>query len=249
LPREVNFCPYCGTGQHAGVDNPAHVARPPQAMPPAAAFQRAGAPAPAPQQTLPPDAPAVAAAASVKADGRPPVPPGAKPTKKERGPVRLRWWLLLLAIVLGAWIADKPRKVEARIDRAIALGADCRLNDAQAELIALRDSRATAEQLQRLQQGINEASVKCERKEQREKAWRATVDALDALLDKAAFARAEQRLQVFVRKWGDDSETRRRRNDIAAAKAARSKADAERLDTDRRDCIAHNRKWIENNCW
>lgn len=82
---------------------------------------------------------------------------------RTRRPVRLRWWLLGLAVVLGLWFADQPRKIERRIDRAIALGAECKLADAQKELIALRSTPATAEQLQRLQQAINEASVRCER--------------------------------------------------------------------------------------
>ncbi|UUZ52849.1 hypothetical protein LP419_27270 [Massilia sp. H-1] len=28
LPRRVNFCPYCGTGQHDGVVKPSHVLPP-----------------------------------------------------------------------------------------------------------------------------------------------------------------------------------------------------------------------------
>lgn len=162
MPRRVNFCPWCGTGQHAGVEKPAHVARPP--APPVSAPAPAPAPAavsppPSPPPAPPPPArPAPAAApAAATAKARP------APAVRTRRPVRLRWWLLGLAVVLGLWFADQPRKIERRIDRAIALGAECKLADAQKELIALRSTPATAEQLQRLQQAINEASVRCER--------------------------------------------------------------------------------------
>lgn len=160
MPRRVNFCPWCGTGQHAGVEKPAHLVRPP--APPVAAAPPVPTPAAAAPSTPPPPpvrpAPAAASApAAAKIT--------AKPTgqARTRRPVRLRWWLLGLAVVLGLWFADQPRKIERRIDRAIALGAECKLADAQQELIALRSTPATAGQLQRLQQAINEASVRCER--------------------------------------------------------------------------------------
>lgn len=253
FPRPVDFCPWCGTGQHPGVDNPAHASRPAQAAG-AAAFQR-----PAPPQgaaaslgaPLQPVQPQPAAPAAMP--GQPAPSPAkhakpSKPAKPARGPVRLRWWIGLLAIVLGAWFLDKPRKVEARIERAIALGAECKMNEAQAELIALRGGSATPEQLQRLQQRLNEASATCERKELRARDWRETVGAVGSLLDKENVARAQQRLQAFVRKWGADKETRRVDDDIASARA-RQKAEAARIEKERLDCLAQDRRWIANTCW
>ena len=171
------------------------------------------------------------------------------PPKRERGPVRLRWWLGLLAIVLGLWIWDKPRKLEARVDRALALGAECKLNEAQAELIELRSTRATPEQLQRLQQGLDTSSATCERKHQRAKAWRDTVIAVEGAVDDASFIRAQQRLQGFVTKWGEDSDTRSLKDKITAARIAWQKSDAGKLDKEKTDCRARGGRWLAGSCW
>lgn len=222
LPRKVDFCPYCGTGQHAGVNNPAHT-RPAATpyvhpAPPAKGWGRKGAPAPA-------------------------------PARRERGPVKLRWWIGLLAIVLGLWMWDKPRKIEARVERALALGAECKLNEAQAELIALRSSRATPEQLQRLQQGLNKASSDCERKQQRAKAWRDTVVEVDRAIDDATFIKAQQRLQGFVRKWGEDGDTRSLKEKIGSARIAWQNSDAGKLEKEKADCRVRGGRWLAGSCW
>ncbi|RJG15481.1 hypothetical protein D3872_13280 [Massilia cavernae] len=192
-------------------------------------------------QAVPPQA----AAAAPPGRSAPPAGGSARPARR---PVRLRWWLGLLAIVFGAWFLDRPRKIEARVDRAIALGAECKLGEAQGELIALRGGGATAEQLQRLQQSLNESSVECERKEQRAKAWRTTVDAVGSALGKDSIAWARERLQSFVRKWGEDGETRRVDAEIAAARD-RQKAEAAQVDKERSDCMAKGGTWIGNSCW
>jgi uncharacterized membrane protein len=61
------------------------------------------------------------------------------------------------------WIVERPSagRIDARIDRAVALATECKSREAQSELIALRSSRATPEQLERLQQALNEASATC----------------------------------------------------------------------------------------
>jgi hypothetical protein len=150
LPRRVNFCPYCGTGQHAGVGQPA----------PAIAAEEAPRPPPA---AAAPDITLAKGPAQPTPRVAAPAPP------PQRQPVRLRYWLLALAALWLIWIYARPttKKIDARIERAIALTVDCRFNDAQSELIALRSTKATAEQLLRLQTAINEAVPACERKRKR----------------------------------------------------------------------------------
>ena len=204
----------------------------------------------------------MAAAAPQAAPARPaaspaPTPPAkgwgrkaaAAPAKREREPVRLRWWIGLLAIVLGLWIWDKPRKIEARVERALALGAECKLNEAQAELIELRSTSATPEQLQRLQQGLNKSSSDCERKQQRAKAWRDTVVEVERAIDDATFIRAQQRLQVFVRKWGEDGDTRSLKEKITSSRIAWQNSDAGKLEKAKADCRARGGRWLAGSCW
>ena len=212
-------------------------------------------PEPAPAKAA--AAPAAGAAAPAAAAGwAPPAKgwgrkgaPAPAPARRERGPVKLRWWIGLLAIVLGLWMWDKPRKIEARVERALALGAECKLNEAQAELIALRSSRATPEQLQRLQQGLNKASSDCERKQQRAKAWRDTVAEVDRAIDDATFIRAQQRLQGFVRKWGEDGDTRSLKEKIGSARIAWQNSDAGKLEKEKADCRTRGGRWLAGSCW
>lgn len=224
LPRRVNFCPYCGTGQHDGVVNPAHVARPVQA-----AFVPPPQPEPAQAPAVPPPAPAPAAAVLAK-----PAPPPLAPAQKvkptatsasappRREPVRLRWWLVALGTLWLIWIYARPStgKIEARIERATAASAECRLNDAQSELIALRMTRAKPEQLASLQAVINDAATACNKKKLRTKAWDETVVSVESALTAGDFARAQARLVQFTRKWNEDADTRRLKEKIAAQKAA-----------------------------
>lgn len=161
----------------------------------------------------------------------------------------MRWWLLLLAVVVGLWVWDKPRRIEARIDRALVLGAECKLNEAQAELIELRSTRASPEQLQRLQEGLNKASAVCERKQQRAKAWSDTEVAVDQAIDSASFIKAQQRLQGFVRKWGEDSDTRSLKEKITAARIAWQNSDEGKLEKAKADCHARGGRWLLGSCW
>lgn len=149
---------------------------------------------------------------------RPPIP--ARP--KERRPVQLRWWIVALAILWGVWLLAKPspKKIERQIDHAIALAKECKGNEAQAELIALRGSRATPEQLERLQKALNEQSAICTRRRQRNKAWSEASTAADTALDAGSADKARTRLQGFIRRWGEDDKTRalKARIDEAAAR-------------------------------
>jgi hypothetical protein len=136
--------------------------------------------------------------------------------------VQLRWWVLALAILWGVWLLAKPsaRKIERQIDHAVALARECKGSEAQAELIALRDSRATPEQLERLQKTLNDQSAICTKRRQRNKAWSEASAAADAALDAGSADKARTRLQGFIRRWGEDDKTRalKARIDEAAAR-------------------------------
>ncbi|MES2898597.1 MAG: hypothetical protein V4723_02660 [Pseudomonadota bacterium] len=254
MPRRVNFCPYCGTGQHDGVVNPMHVpinrpaqtappappapvplqktvAAPPAAVAPSAPLAAAVPPAPSPPPAAaPPPAQSrieptmQAAAAPVAAPPAvPPVAPGAPKTAARQGPpkrepVRLRYWLMALALLWLVWIFAKPSssKIEERIESAILASKECRFNDAQSELIALRMTKATPEQLKRLQAAINAESPACERKRQRAEAWTETTAAVATALQAGDPAKASARLGLFTRRWKEDDETRKLREQIAA---------------------------------
>jgi hypothetical protein len=104
-----------------------------------------------------------------------PGPKGNRPASPARppgrDPVRLRWWLLALAALWVVWFLAKPssKKLDTRIDHAIALAAECKSREAQSELIALRSTRATQEQLQRVQEALNDAAAACRRQRQRQR--------------------------------------------------------------------------------
>jgi hypothetical protein len=139
--------------------------------------------------------------------------PGAQPTPPrppERQPIRLRWWLLALAALWAVWLLAKPsdKKIEARIDKAIALAVECKSGEAQSELIALRSTKATPPQLARLQQELNDAAAECKRVRQRGKAWSDTSAAVESALGTSSYDKARSRLSAFTRRWGEDEETR-----------------------------------------
>ncbi|MGJ7914439.1 hypothetical protein ACI48D_03030, partial [Massilia sp. LXY-6] len=187
----------------------------PQAPAPRAAAPSAAAPAPSATEfghggkgaAAPGAAPAGPAAAPPRQEvPRPPL--DAHPP--QRKPIRLRWWLLVLAALWGVWLMAKPsaKKIDRRIDAAIALAHECKGSEAQAELIALRKTSATPEQLQRLQQGLNDEAAICTRRRQRAKAWNETSAAAESALAADGWDRARARLQAFVRRWGEDDNTR-----------------------------------------
>jgi len=147
---------------------------------------------------------------------RPPLP--AHPP--QRKPIRLRWWVLALVVLWGVWLVAKPsaKKIDRRIDAAIALAHQCKGSEAQAELIALRKTSATPEQLQRLQQGLNDEAAICTRRRLRAKAWDETSAAAESALADAGWEKARTRLQAFIRRWGEDDNTRALKNRIEDAR-------------------------------
>jgi len=142
----------------------------------------------------------------------PPPPSESTPADRPAGrqPIRLRWWIVALAVLWGVWLWAKPstKKIERRIDAAIVLAQQCKGKQAQDELIALRSSRATPEQLERLQRALNEASNACTRKRQRASAWGEARGSIESALDTGSIERARTRLQAFTKRWGEDDETR-----------------------------------------
>lgn len=230
LPRRVNFCPYCGTGQHAGVMRPSHV------------------PAPKPP---PPQAPPLVAEKAPP----PPAPPTPQPTRIDpkpappprREPVRLRYWLLALALLAAVWITQRPntRKIDARIDRAIALAADCRSGEAQSELIALRAEKASGEQLQRLQAAINDAATACGRRS------KAPIKRGDAKAQSARNLVAEAQRDIArgdYRAASDKMEVCATMVDGSNRECGALKARADRLQDDMLRCVAAGREWIGERC-
>jgi hypothetical protein len=137
----------------------------------------------------------------------------------EREPIRLRWWLLALAALWAIWLVAKPtdKKIAARIDKAVALAIGCKASEAQSELIALRSTRATPQQLARLQQELNDAAAECKRARQRSKAWSDASAAVEAALASSSFEKARSRMSAFTRRWGEDEETRALKAKVDAA--------------------------------
>jgi hypothetical protein len=223
-PRAVKFCPYCGTPQQGGMARPvAPVSMEATAVPVAVDLEKTAVPAPAPEPIpapvwTPPVSPAPAPPAPPRAAPKPAAPP-------QPAPLHWGWWLIGLGVLWLAWIGARPatQKFDARIDAAFALAQDCKGKQAQSELIALRTTRATPAQLQRLQTALNAAATTCERKRVRDKAWVDASSAIDAALASSAPEKARTRLATFTRRWGEDDTT-------AAAKA--------RIDAAKREVVA-----------
>jgi len=214
MPRRVNFCPWCGAGQGAVQSAPPVLAKTPA---PVAAAVPVPMPAPPPVQA-PPPAPAPASATPVQPQhdrGIPP-PPGvgrgapmpARPP--QRAPIRLRWWIAALVSLWLIWLAVRPEgtRIERRMERAVSLAVECQAREAQDELIALRGTRATPEQLRKVQQSLNKAAADCTRAEQRAKAWEDASGAIQKLRRARSYDKALARLGVFTKRWGEDTETR-----------------------------------------
>jgi len=217
MPRRVNFCPWCGAGQGAVQPAPPLLAKTPA---PAAAAVPVPVPAPPPVQPAftPPPAPtpASAAPAQPQQDRGIPPPPGvgrgatmpARPP--QRAPIRLRWWIASLVALWLVWLAVRPEgtRIERRMERAVALAVECQAREAQDELIALRGTRATPEQLRKVQQSLNKAATDCTRAEQRAKAWEDASGAIQKLRRARSYDKALARLGTFTKRWGEDTETR-----------------------------------------
>ncbi len=149
---------------------------------------------------------------------RPGRPPG-------RRPVRLRWWLAALALLWAVWMLNEPsaRKIERRIDEAVALATACKGREAQSELIALRETDATPEQLRQLQRTLNDAAAACTRAERAE-AWRNARLEVESAMASRSYERARVVLLEFTKRWGENRETRALKARIEARRRAHPRA-------------------------
>ncbi len=134
----------------------------------------------------------------------------------------MRYWLIALAALWVIWLYARPsaNRIESRVVQAIADAEECRLNVAQSALIELRLTKATPEQLSRLQTAMNSAAPGCEKKKQRVKAWDDTITAVDNALAAGDFNRAQARLTQFTRRFSEDEATRKLKDKIAEQRAA-----------------------------
>ncbi|QBI00029.1 hypothetical protein [Pseudoduganella albidiflava] len=261
FPRAVRFCPYCGTAQaaaapRAAVPPPAPV--PPPASPPTLPPTPPVAPipprTPAAAPTPSPAAPARPPAAPRPEPAQPPRyqqpqpaagvprPPGGVPGGPSQPPLRKPigkgTWLFVALLLLAIWFLVKPgdpaKKLDRKVDDAVALTESCKIGDAREALAELRREKASATQLARLQKAISATAPACEKKSQRAKAWSDTRAALETALAANALDKASTRLSAFVKRWGEDEPAREMRSRIDARRAEKLLDDASAC-LDRRD--------------
>jgi len=162
--------------------------------------------------------PAAGAGASGAGAGAVPPSGGARPQAGPplRQPIGIGTWMLVAMILAVIWYLAKPankeERIAERVQQAEKLTAECKLDDARAELASLRSDKAPAAQIRRVNEAINGAVLGCEKKRQRAKAWADLKPVLDNAVEKTpqadALDTADSRLSAFTRKWGADDETR-----------------------------------------
>ena len=231
FPHKVGFCPWCGAAQQAPAVTPSappivvtHVepaATPTLPIVPMPVMAAQAIPTPAPPAPKPPPPPPPP---PVRASAKP------RPATPARKPIRLRWWLFGLGALWLAWMLTKPTeaRIERRMASAIALAKECKPKEEQDELIALRKTRATADQLREVQTGLNTAAKACTRAEQRRSAWNTANNAIERLLHAGSVDQARARLGTFTRRWGDDARTREVKARIDAGRRDHPLADPTR---------------------
>ncbi|UGQ45394.1 hypothetical protein [Massilia endophytica] len=261
FPRAVNFCPYCGVRQQ-GTAAPPAAARAPdlaQDIAPAGrqAAERAAADMAAAERVAAYRAAAGRASAGRAAQERETAqatadaaaPPAAAPAQESsapraarppvREPVGKGTWVVVALLLLAIWLMVRPenrtKKFEGRVAEAIAQAGGCRIGDARAGLAELKTAKASAEQLQRVQQAINDAAPACDKARQRAKAWTELQPVLNGALKSNAPDRAATRLKAFTAKWGEDAET-----DALFARIDTMRA--ENLLDEARSCIAQRKR-------
>lgn len=213
FPRQVAFCPYCGQRQQVVAEPPAVAASVVPAVemskPPSAALTPPAGDAPDP---APNPRPKLDVGRKPSPIPEPGAPVRATASSMAPKPIRKRTWLLVALALAAIWIVAKPRdparELDKRVDAAIEMAGDCQLDEARAELAALRTRKAKPEQLKRLQKALAESAPGCERKRARGKAWSDTTTAVDGALRAAGVDKAASRLALFVRRWGEDAGTR-----------------------------------------
>lgn len=177
--------------------------------------------------------------------GKPPPAGAARPQAKPplREPIGLGTWLLVAMILAVIWYLAKPankeERIAARVEQAEKLTAECKLDDARAELASLRSDKAPAAQIRRVNDAITGAVLGCEKKRQRAKAWAELKPVLENAVERSpqagALDNADSRLAAFAKKWGADDDTRDWDKRIDGKKAERllDEADACQQRSDR----------------
>lgn len=246
MPRRVNYCPFCGVSQNTGLPLPGNQpARPAVSIVKQVVPPLSPPPAPAPVPPVP-----EAVAAPPQAPARVAVP--AAPPQRE--PVRLRWWLLALGALWLIWIIQRPssQKLDARIDKAIALATACKPGEAQTELIALKDGGATPAQLLRVQAALNDADAACAAKRGRVRAAPKTNRAPAGQQSQNArnlLAEAREAIGMGDYKAASDKmEVCTAMVDAGNRECIALKARADRLQADRNLCLAEGGAWIADRC-
>ncbi len=165
--------------------------------------------------------------------------------------MRLRWWLLALGALVLLWFSQRPSpaKFDARVDKAVALAQACKANEAQAELIALKKTAASAAQLSRLQTALDAADLACRRPAR--PSARSTARAAGAQAQsvrnligdaRAALARGDYRGAA------DKMEVCIAMVDASTRDCSELKARAERLDGQLQRCLADGGEWVGARC-
>lgn len=188
----------------------------------------------------------------------PVAPPQARTTvpapPPQREPVRLRWWLLALGALWLIWITQRPNanKLDARIDKAIALATACKPGEAQSELIALKEGGATPAQLLRVQAALNDADAACASRRGRARPAPKTNRAPASQQAQSArnlVADARQALAIGDYKAASDKmEVCTAMVDASNGECIALKARADRLQADLQRCQAAGRDWVDDRC-
>ncbi len=264
LPRRANYCPYCGIDQSTALPRPVEGREasnggawvPYVAQAAATVEERVSLAKAAPEvRASAAFAGDVAGAAAAPAQRAPGVS-AASPTPAEppcRRPIQLRWWLLALGALWLIWITQRPStaRLDARVDKAVALAQACKSNDAQAELIALRKTTATADQLARLQAALDDADTACRR------ATRSKAPARSAVKPAAQQSQSVRNLMADARgamargdyrAAADKMEVCVAMVDANTRECSDLKARAERLDGEMRRCLAKGSDWRSDRC-
>jgi outer membrane biosynthesis protein TonB len=222
----------------------------------------------APFVPAPPVAAALPAARPPPASSPPPPPPrNAEPPRNpappaspeparppQREPVRLRYWLLALGVLWLIWITQRPSTtlIDARIDGAVALAQACKSSEAQAELIALRSSKATPAQLQRLQSALNDADAACNRRNGRARQAPRTArppSSGQAQSARNLIADARQAMAAGAYKAASEKmEVCAAMVDAGNRECSALKSRAERLQGEMERCLASGREWVGDRC-
>jgi hypothetical protein len=259
LPRKVNYCPYCGIDQATAAPRPV----PPRAAPAwqAETFAPEAIVTAAPEATAHPAPPGPGSSSPPPDAAQPFTPrPGVTATitgktapagPPQRRPVQLRWIALVLIVLWLAYAMQRPgsnarpSRLDTRIDKAVAMALACKANEAQAELIAMKEKASTV-QLARLQAALDEADLSCRKGRVRSGARSGTGSSQSVrnlLADgRSAFARGDYRAAA------DKMEVCVTMVDADTKECAALKARAERLEGEQRRCLARGREWVGDSC-